>query len=63
MKRRYERQKTSRLLRAYVERDAAELAALANEGPAMLALEGPGFVQRHAKGVLVTPEGVAAALG
>ena len=50
-------------LRAYASRDAAELAALADQGDAMRALAERGFVQLHAKGVLVTPEGVAAALG
>jgi hypothetical protein len=52
----------ARLLRAYVERDTAELAALAAEGAAMLSLTDRGFVERHEKGVLVTPEGLAAAL-
>lgn len=52
----------ARLLRAYVSRDAAELAALADQGGAMLALEARGFIERHKKGVLVTPEGAAAAL-
>lgn len=53
----------TRLLRAYAARDAAELVALADQGDAMRALAGRGFVQIHANGVLVTPEGVAAALG
>jgi hypothetical protein len=50
------------LLRAYVERDEAALAALADKGDAMRELARRGFVQIEDRGVLVTPEGVAAAL-
>jgi hypothetical protein len=42
--------------------DPVALAALAGEGDAMRALDGRGFVQVADKGVLVTPEGLAAAL-
>jgi hypothetical protein len=52
----------TRLLRAYVERDTAELTALANKGEAMRSLARRGFVQIEDRGVLVTPEGMACAL-
>ena len=52
----------ARLLRAYVERDPAELAALGGQGEEMRALVQRGLLRIEDRGVLVTPEGLACAL-
>lgn len=53
------------VLRAYVERDVDWLAAPDPMGVQQAATEmlvSRGFLQRHERGMLVTPEGVAASL-
>jgi hypothetical protein len=52
----------ARVLRAYVEQDGPWLAETVVAGP-VASLKARGFLQSHERGMLVTPEGLAAALG
>jgi hypothetical protein len=51
------------LLRAYVEGDVATLGRLGDKRQAMRSLGARGFVRETDRGMLVTPEGLAADLG
>ena len=58
----------ARVLRAYVERDTNSLSAVrgaeaAAWAEATLMLQARGFLRAHKRGMLVTPEGLAASLG
>jgi hypothetical protein len=52
----------ARVLRAYVEQDGPWLAETVVAGP-VASLKARGFLQSHERGMLVTPEGLAASLG
>jgi hypothetical protein len=53
----------SAVLRAYVDGDGERLATIDCAADAADRLVVRGLLQRHERGVLVTPEGVAASLG
>lgn len=51
------------VLRAYVASDAEKLQAIDGATDAAERLKARGFLRRHERGMLVTPEGLAASLG